>query len=629
MPKLLWIDGLCIDQNNEEEKKFQVILMDTIYSKATLVTVFLCMSTSPSERERRLRTGFQYRYDGIFGLDRDVGTRLHYQEARLATNLLNDIKILEKKFKYDDNDDGVYRSLSRPISRDKRTRWEHLLKLLQHPWFERVWVVQEVALAKCVRIVYGDEVIIWDRFVSSLKTLQKNQRFGVWLGYWHGLQFREHSSLSCISRIDQYREKIQACSKWTHAVMEIWRSGSTEKLLFDTFDAANNEPLQKLKEVLRETRPHIREAEEMRRKGVPGDTVPPSLSRLLTDGFYFKATDPRDLIYGLMAICDNPLEINYAISPEKVYLAATKAVLEKSVFHLLLHASGIGNRRQINYQTSVLPSWVPDWRSPLKYARLLDQGKDGKWTEFTAGGTLPSNLRLIGESTLALPGLPVDSVERLWSLSLEDDDQNSELPFAGMFRLGLAYFKILSELLRPLEDSDPYLHVYPPQSLLEALQRTLITDKKKWSDDQTVIEVQSLFDEMGGCIAFIQTMDTNNVDAQLVFKIALALAKVIEPMEASCGGRQFFTSKKGYFGLCPPYTLKEDIIYIVPGIYAPVALRPVSIDRNDTHNKGRSSKRRKRTSSKKFHLVGECYVHGLMRGEALSLKIVEEKIKII
>jgi hypothetical protein len=100
-------------------------------------------------------------------------------------------------------------------------------------------------------------------------------------------------------------------------------------------------------------------------------------------------------------------------------------------------------------------------------------------------------------------------------------------------------------------------------------------------------------------------------------------------MEGSCGGRQFFTSKKGYFGLCPPYTLKEDVIYIVPGIYAPIALRPVSIDRNDTHNKGRSSKRRKRTSSKKFHLVGECYVHGLMRGETLSLKIVEEKIEII
>jgi len=183
MPKLLWIDGLCIDQINDEEKKSQVTHMDKIYSKATLLTVFLGMSTSPSEHERRLRTNFQYRYDGIFGVFGDEGARFHYQEARLATDLLKDIKVLEKKFKYDDEDDDVYKGLSRLNSREQRTRWENLLKLLQHPWFERVWVVQEVALAKCVRIDYGDEVIIWDRFVSSLKTLQRNRRFGLWLEY--------------------------------------------------------------------------------------------------------------------------------------------------------------------------------------------------------------------------------------------------------------------------------------------------------------------------------------------------------------------------------------------------------------------------------------------------------------
>jgi hypothetical protein len=189
--------------------------------------------------------------------------------------------------------------------------------------------------------------------------------------------------------------------------------------------------------------------------------------------------------------------------------------------------------------------------------------------------------------------------------------------------------KILSELLGPLENLDPYLHVHPPQSLLEAFRRTLVIDKKKWSDDQIVIEVQSLYDELEGYIEFFRTSYTNNVDAQLLFKTVLALAKVMEPMKASCGGRQFFTSKKGYFGLCPPYTLKEDLIYVVPGVHVPIALRPVSADRNDTRNKGRSSKRRKRTSSKKFHLVGECYMHGLMRGEALSLRIVKEKIEII
>jgi len=411
--------------------------------------------------------------------------------------------------------------------------------------------------------------------------------------------------------------------------MGILRGGSTLKLISHPSNAADMKMALKTREFIKEILPPIREAEKLLKDYLLGDRVPPSLSQLLADGFYFKATDPRDLIYGLMAICSDPLEIDYAIPVEKVYLAAAKAVLEKSGVNFLLHASGIGNRRQINPQTSVLPSWVPDWRSPLKYERLLDQGNDGVWIEFTAGDTLPSNLRLIGESTLALPGLPVDSVERLWTLSPEGDYQDSKGPFAGMFGLSISYFKILSELLGPLENSDMYLHVHPPQSLLEAFRRTLVTDKKKWGDDQTVLEVESLYAELEGYIGFFGSSHPNNVDAQLLFKAVLAWAKVMEPMEASCAGWQFFASKKGYFGLCPPYTLKEDLIYVILGVYAPIALRRVGTDRNETQNKGSSSKRRKGTSSKKLHLVGECYVHGLMTGEALSLGIIEENIEII
>ena len=97
-------------------------------------------------------------------------------------------------------------------------------------------------------------------------------------------------------------------------------------------------------------------------------------------------------------------------------------------------------------------------------------------------------------------------------------------------------------------------------------------------------------------------------------------------MRASCGGRQVFISKKGYLGLCPPYTLKEDLIYVLPGIHVPIALRPVNSDSKNKHKKNRGSKK---TSPKRFHLVGECYVHGLMRGEAMSLKITKEKIELI
>ncbi|KAH7384543.1 heterokaryon incompatibility, partial [Pyrenochaeta sp. MPI-SDFR-AT-0127] len=41
LPKLLWIDALCIDQKNDVEKSQQVPLMNKIYRNAILTTVIL------------------------------------------------------------------------------------------------------------------------------------------------------------------------------------------------------------------------------------------------------------------------------------------------------------------------------------------------------------------------------------------------------------------------------------------------------------------------------------------------------------------------------------------------------------------------------------------------------------
>ena len=122
--------------------------------------------------------------------------------------------------------------------------------------------------------------------------------------------------------------------------MGISRTASIAKLISDP---SNMEVCPIIKEFTKEIQLYSREAEEILKEVMLGDRVPSSLSRLLADSFYFKATDPRDLIYGLMAICNDPLEIDYAIPLERVYLAAAKVVLEKDV-HLLLHASGIDNR---------------------------------------------------------------------------------------------------------------------------------------------------------------------------------------------------------------------------------------------------------------------------------------------
>ena len=42
-----------------------------------------------------------------------------------------------------------------------------LLKFFSCPWFMRVWILQEIALAKTATAVYGDGWIGWDRLVRT------------------------------------------------------------------------------------------------------------------------------------------------------------------------------------------------------------------------------------------------------------------------------------------------------------------------------------------------------------------------------------------------------------------------------------------------------------------------------
>lgn len=71
-------------------------------------------------------------------------------------------------------------------------------------------------------------------------------------------------------------------------------------------------------------------------------------------------------------------------------------------------------------------------------------------------------------------------------------------------------------------------------------------------------------------------------------------------------GKRLFVSNKGYIGLCPAAAMPGDIIAVLYGCKMPFVLRPVP-DRKSTAG-----------LCSAYTLVGECYVHGLMNGEALQ-----------
>jgi len=73
--------------------------------------------------------------------------------------------------------------------------------------------------------------------------------------------------------------------------------------------------------------------------------------------------------------------------------------------------------------------------------------------------------------------------------------------------------------------------------------------------------------------------------------------RLAEAVRRTVLGRKFFLSKSGYMGFGPRALQKGDMIYILLGCDVPLVIRRVG---------------------KHYRLVGECFVWGLMDGEALE-----------
>ncbi|KAF2995060.1 hypothetical protein E8E13_001872 [Curvularia kusanoi] len=116
---ILWIDALCINQNDIRERAAQVKLMDLIYFKARRVRIWL-------------------------GRD-DEADAVHSAEG--AADLIKTFAELWNSCR-----DGDICEVSERLFQDPDIallpQWEGIRRLYQRPWFSRVWVVQELGLAE-------------------------------------------------------------------------------------------------------------------------------------------------------------------------------------------------------------------------------------------------------------------------------------------------------------------------------------------------------------------------------------------------------------------------------------------------------------------------------------------------
>lgn len=133
---VMWIDQVCIDQDNQREKEQQIPLMARIYSHATNTVIWLGEASAGSDLAIRALEHISYCLQLI---DADVGP-----------------------------DDFGRFLLPTP---DSET-WEEVWNLLCRPWFSRVWIVQELVLSGDPWVVCGDRHISWKIIGSAFNHLE-------------------------------------------------------------------------------------------------------------------------------------------------------------------------------------------------------------------------------------------------------------------------------------------------------------------------------------------------------------------------------------------------------------------------------------------------------------------------
>ena len=137
-PRPIWIDALCINQADTDEKSVQVPLMGDIYNQAWTVHIWL------GGDDAEIKVAFEVLH--TISLRRTPPRQLAQHVRSVLSRICGDGA-------------GIG-----PVR-----------KLLHKPWFQRRWVIQEVSLSHETIVHCGENTTPWPWFADGLGILQKVQ----------------------------------------------------------------------------------------------------------------------------------------------------------------------------------------------------------------------------------------------------------------------------------------------------------------------------------------------------------------------------------------------------------------------------------------------------------------------
>jgi hypothetical protein len=149
-PRTLWVDAVCINQENILERNIQVSRMADIYRLAYRVVVWL----GPESTNSKLAmSALEY-----------VGSKV--EVFKDGARHCSPTASISQRYWYKADTELPY----------DRATWEAILDIFNRPWFDRLWVTQEIQLANERAIVQcGHDDISWALLRRAAATIFDNR----------------------------------------------------------------------------------------------------------------------------------------------------------------------------------------------------------------------------------------------------------------------------------------------------------------------------------------------------------------------------------------------------------------------------------------------------------------------
>ncbi|OCT51464.1 hypothetical protein CLCR_08162 [Cladophialophora carrionii] len=551
--RYLWADAFCIDQSNIEERSNQQ--MGDIYASADRVLVW-------------------------------IGSDLRH-EAKECFSLISDTTTILADLIAEHGGVSFIPTITPESGRicSDTKKWGVVQRLMDTEWFSRVWVLQEIGLARSGVVLYGDSSLNWAYLVELMLVVASR------------------------ADVSSHVGNIKSGMIWDF-YEDLWRS-------YGNSSSWRNElPLT---------------------RSLNSSQGQASFINILNDARAYKATDQRDRVYAFLshpsAAC-GPLAqtrlvvADYSLSVDQVYLDVARRVLETDPYPWTV-LSCVDHTQASPSLSGRRPSWVPRWDEGWRVYWL---GYPEMW--YRAGGAksnaFESQVSQTG-SSLILRGIVVDSIswtsrqfdtdelrldpqkekaplQQLWRELQQHDDDNKiygsstperEYPFSLTLAAGRGADEGPSE-----DDPDHHRAVYQAYRML--LDSTDIDQrpgsKKEIGDDS----VQRGDDEQNSIKLEALTYGGSN-------------------QRRALHNRRFFRTSRGYYGVGHREVEAGDACCVFRGANVPFVIRKVMAD----SNAGDSTA----AISDHYVLVGEAYMHGIMRGElfqdAEAAEALEETVVLV